>query len=160
MLEAVQLLVGLSSRMEIIKDRMDFKLKRGTVKVNIDLEQKMLETKQPKADIEHRKRQIKAERLNLEKQKLRKKLEAETTRPGTKPNTMSVKSPKLDFEKFSREVLKWLEFWDSFDLAIHFNPSLIPAEKMNYLKAKLEEEAPDVISGLTSTHAMKKLSDH
>ena len=74
--------------MEIIKDRMDFKLKRGTVKVNIDLEQKMLETKQPKADIEHRKLQIKAERLNLEKQKLRKKLEAETTRPGTKPNTV------------------------------------------------------------------------
>lgn len=89
-LEAAQLLVGLSSRMEVIKDRMDFKLKRRTVKVNIDQQRKMLETKQQKADIEHRKLQIKAERLNLEKEKLRKKLEADTTRPRTKLNTINV----------------------------------------------------------------------
>ena len=66
-LEAEQLIVGLSSRMEMIKDRMKFKLKRGSVKVNFELEEKMLEIKQQKADIEHRKLQIEAERLNLKK---------------------------------------------------------------------------------------------
>ena len=40
-LEAEQLVVGLSSRMETIKDRMKFKVKRESVKVYIDLEQKL-----------------------------------------------------------------------------------------------------------------------
>ena len=65
--EAEQLVVGLSSKLDMIKDRMEFKLRRGSVKVNIELEEKMLQIEQEKADIEHRKLQIKAERLNLEK---------------------------------------------------------------------------------------------
>ena len=149
-LEAEQLVVGLSSRMEMIKDRMEFKLRRGSAKVNIDLEEKMLEIEQQKADIEHRKLQIEAERLNLEKEKL-KKLEAETAKPGMKSNT--VKLPKLDFTKFSGNLLRWQEFWDSYDSAIHSNASLSPVEKMNYLRAKLEGEAEEVISGLTLTNA-------
>jgi len=36
-LEAAQLAVELSSRMEMIEDRMEFKVRRGIVKVNIDL---------------------------------------------------------------------------------------------------------------------------
>ena len=76
-LEAEQLVVGLSSRMEMIKDRMEFKLRRGSVKVNIELEEKMLEIERQKAEIEHRKLQIEAERLNLEKEKLKKKLEVD-----------------------------------------------------------------------------------
>lgn len=107
--------------MEMIKDRMEFKLRRGSVKVNIDLEEKMLQIEQQKAEIEHRKLQIEAERLTLEKEKLKKKLEAETAKPGTKPNT--VKLPKLDFNKFCRKLLKWQEFWDFFDSAIHCNES-------------------------------------
>ena len=78
-LKAEELVVGLSSRMEMIKDRMDFTLKRGTMKVNIVLEQKMLEIEQEKVEIEHRKLQTEAERLNIQKEKLRKKLEAELT---------------------------------------------------------------------------------
>ena len=46
----------------------------------------------------------------------------------------------------------WPEFWDSFDSAIHSNLSLSPVGKMNYLKAKLDEEAADVISGLALTN--------
>ena len=150
-LEAEQLVVGLSSRMEMIKDRMEFKLRRGSVKVNIELEEKMLEIERQKAEIEHRKLQIEAERLNLEKEKLKKKLEVETAKQGMKSNT--VKLPKLDFNKFSGELLKWQEFWDSFESAIHSNASLNPVEKMNYLRAKLEGEAEEVISGLTLTNA-------
>ena len=98
-LEAKQLVVGLSSRMEMIKDRMEFKLRRGSVKVNIDLEEKMLQIEQQKADIEHRKLQIEADRLNLEKEKLKKKLEAETAKPG-------MKLPKLNITKFSGIFIK------------------------------------------------------
>ncbi|XP_068735663.1 uncharacterized protein [Montipora capricornis] len=137
--------------MEMIKDRMEFKLRRGSVKVNIDLEEKMLEIERQKAEIEQRKLQIEAERLNLEKEKLKEKLEVETAKQGMKSNT--VKLPKLDFNKFSGELLKWQEFWDSFESAIHSNASLNPVEKMNYLRAKLEGEAEDIISGLTLTNA-------
>jgi len=93
--------------MAMIKDRMEFKLQRGTSKVNFELEQKMLEIEQQKAEIEHRKLQIEAELLTLEKEKLRKKLEVDT-KQGTKPIT--VKLPKLNFEKFSGELLNWQEF--------------------------------------------------
>ena len=68
---------GTFSRMEMIKDRVEFKLRRGNVKVNIALEEKMLEIERQYAEIEHRKLQIEAERLNLEKEKLKKKLEVE-----------------------------------------------------------------------------------
>ena len=77
--EAEQLVVGLGSKMEMIKDRMDFMLKRRTLKVNHDLDEKMLEIECQKAEIERSKLQIKAERINLEKVKLEKKLQTETT---------------------------------------------------------------------------------
>ena len=37
--EAEQLVVGLFSKLDMIKDRMEFKLRRGSVKVNIELEE-------------------------------------------------------------------------------------------------------------------------
>ena len=46
------------SKMEMIKDRMDFMLMRGTLTVNNDLDEKMLEIERQKAEIEHRKLQI------------------------------------------------------------------------------------------------------
>jgi len=94
--------------------------------------------------------QIEAERLILEKEKLRKKLEVDT-KQGTKLNV--VKLPQLDFKKFSGGLLNWQEFWDSFNSAVHSNPSLSPVEKMNYLRAQLEGDAADVISGLPLTNA-------
>ena len=42
----------------------------------------------------------------------------------------------------------WPKFRDSFHSAIHSNPPLSPVDKMNYLKAKLDGEAAEVISGL------------
>ena len=61
----------------------------------------------------------------------------------------TVKLPKLDFNKFRGELLKWQEFWDSFES----NASLNPVEKMNYLRAKLEGEAEEAILGLTLPNA-------
>ena len=103
-LEAEEFVVGLSSKMAVIKDRMEFKLQRGTSKVNFELEQKMLEVEQKKAENELRKLQIEAKGLTLKKEKLRKKLEVDA-KEGTKPNP--VKLPKLDFTKFSVGLLNW-----------------------------------------------------
>ena len=94
--------------------------------------------------------QIEAERLTLEREQMRKKLEVDT-KQGTKPNI--VKLPKFAFKKFSGGFLHWQEFWDSFNSAIQSNPSLSPVEKMNYLRAQLEGDAADVISGLPLTNA-------
>ena len=46
--DAEQLLVGLSSKMEMIKDRMEIKFKRGTIKVNYELQQKIMQIEQQK----------------------------------------------------------------------------------------------------------------
>ena len=46
--DAEQLLVGLSSKMEMIKHQMEFKLEWGTIKVNYELQQKMMEKEQQK----------------------------------------------------------------------------------------------------------------
>lgn len=51
-LDVEQLVVGHSSRMEMIKDRMELKLRPRCVKVNIDLEEKILQTEQQKAWVE------------------------------------------------------------------------------------------------------------
>ena len=48
-LEAEEFGGGLSSKMAMIKDRMDFKLQGGASKVNFELEEKMLEIEQQKA---------------------------------------------------------------------------------------------------------------
>ena len=56
-LEAEEFVGGLSSKMAMIKNRVDFKLQRRTSKVNFELEEKMLEIEQQMAEIEHRKLQ-------------------------------------------------------------------------------------------------------
>ena len=74
----------------------------------------------------------------LEKQELREK-ELSTT----------VKLPKLDMVTFSGDKLKWTEFWDSFECAIHQNKKLSDIEKFNYLKCKITGEAKSAILGLS-----------
>lgn len=69
----------------------------------------ILEIEQQEAKIEHRKLQIKGETKPGESE-----TEEETrtrNQQSTKPNT--TKLPKHDFKKFSGELLKWQEFWDS-----------------------------------------------
>ncbi|KAF0154889.1 MAG: Pao retrotransposon peptidase domain-containing protein [Ignavibacteria bacterium] len=63
----------------------------------------------------------------------------------------SIKLPKLDFPKFSGNILKWKEFWDCFYGAIDQNTSLSEADKLNYLKTKLEGDGLAAISGLELT---------
>ena len=55
--------------------------------------------------------------------------------------------------KFDCNLLKWQEFWDSFDTTVKKNPSLEDIDKLNYLRAQLRGEAKDVIAGLEVTSA-------
>ena len=57
--------------------------------------------------------------------------------------------------KFDGNLLKWQEFWDSFDTTVYSNPSLVDIDKLNYLRAQLRGKARDVIAGLEVTIASK-----
>ena len=68
------------------------------------------------------------------------------------PKSKTVKLPKLDFQKFTGDILKWKEFIDCFTGAIDQNPTLSNVDKFNYLKAKLEGEALSSIAGIELTN--------
>ena len=59
-----------------------------------------------------------------------------------------MKLSKLDVIPFSGDKLKWPEFWDAFENAVHNNKKLSNIEKFNYLKSKLNGEAKSAILGL------------
>ena len=59
--------------------------------------------------------------------------------------------PKLSLPIFSGNLLTWQGFRDSFNAAIHNNPSLDGIQKFNYLRAQLEGDAARVIAGLPLT---------
>ena len=50
--------------------------------------------------------------------------------------------------KFAGKLLKWQEFWDSFETTVNRNISLEVIDKPNFLRAQLRGEAKDVIAGL------------
>ena len=60
-----------------------------------------------------------------------------------------MKVPKLDMLTFSGDKLKWSEFWDAFENAVHNNKKLSNTEKSNYLKSNVSGEARNAIQGLT-----------
>lgn len=50
---------------------------------------------------------------------------------------------------FTSNKLKWYEFWDTFEVAVHLNEKLSGVEKFTYLRRKLVVEARNAISGLS-----------
>ena len=61
--------------------------------------------------------------------------------------------PKLNLPYFSGDPLVWQTFWDSFEAAIHSNPSLTGVQKFNYLRAQLQGDAARVIAGFLLTNS-------
>ena len=59
----------------------------------------------------------------------------------------SIKPPHLDMPTFAGDVLKWKEFWDMFNAAIHSNEKYANIDKFNCLKSKLSGDALQAISG-------------
>lgn len=64
-----------------------------------------------------------------------------------------VKLPKLSIKRFGGDLTKWATFWDSFNSAIHSNPSLSSIDKFNYLRSLVDSSAAEAIAGLTITSA-------
>ncbi|XP_063419195.1 uncharacterized protein LOC134702016 [Mytilus trossulus] len=60
--------------------------------------------------------------------------------------------PKLDLPYFNGDILKWQTFWDCFESSIHFNDTLTPIQKFNYLKAQLEGSAAQTVEGFALTN--------
>lgn len=86
---------------------------------------------------------IVVDQLNQQEEFLQKQEENE------KELATTVKLPKIDIVTFSGDNLKWTEFWDLFQCAVHNNKKLSSIEKFNYLKSKISGEAPRAISGLS-----------
>ena len=106
--------------------------------------EKEMEIKQATVDWELKmKAEVEQKRLELEQQ-----FGTLTTRH----SSYTVELPKLELPKFSGNVLKWQEFWDSFEASIHKNPNLQPVDKFSYLEAELEGDAKAVTSGLELTN--------
>ncbi|VDI17557.1 Hypothetical predicted protein [Mytilus galloprovincialis] len=60
--------------------------------------------------------------------------------------------PTLELSKFDGNILNWQAFLESYDTTIHSNPSLADSQKLNYLKALLQNEALTTVSGFTLTN--------
>ena len=64
---------------------------------------------------------------------------------------VTIKLPKMEIEKFGSDIVKWTGFWAQFNSAVHGNANLAVIDKFNYLKAYLDSEALNTISGLQLT---------
>ena len=157
--------------LELEKEREAWKLQMNEMQLKGDQEERKRRL-QIEQELEtqklHQLNELEQRKLDLEKYRLeietrsqeteaRYKKEENLTENSDPPKQCSmkgnVKLPKLDFCKFSGNVLKWKEFYDAFDSAIHQNSTLSDVDKFNYLKAKLEDEALLSIAGLELTSA-------
>ena len=98
---------------------------------------------------------IELEKINLEKMKIHG-ASGEDTAGSHEENRLrklvpSIKLPKFELLKFDGNILKWQEFWDSYEAMIHRNPSLQTVDKFNYLKIHILGETKEVISGIDIT---------
>ena len=151
-MEKLKLELEILRQNEIDKQR-EHELKK--LEVELEAKRKLAQTeremelKRTTADIELKmKAEVEQKRLELEKQ-----FGAPITH-----HTPSIKLPKLELQKFNGNILKWQEFWDSFEASIHRNPNLQPVDKFNYLRVQLEGDASVVISGLELTNTNYKVA--
>ena len=113
-----------------------------------NLQKEKLEAKLRLRETETKKRDA-----NLETDKFRHKVEQlKAQNHSTVPKRTSGRLSKIELKKFAGQIVKWQEFWDTFEATIHKNSSLQPIEKFNYLRAQLENEALQSIEGLELTN--------
>ena len=134
-LDANEIISDLNVRIEEIEEKIE-RLKNPIPKAQTETKPSTLE--------------IQLERLlQLEEKRLQKTEELEST---SLQSQSFVKLPKLDFEKYNGDVLRFQEFWDNFSTSVHDNKRLRPVEKLNYLRAKVEGKAKAAIAGLEITN--------
>jgi hypothetical protein len=64
---------------------------------------------------------------------------------------VQAKLPKLTLPRYSGEPTKCQPFWDSFESAVHKNPTISNVDKFNYLKGLLDGPAASCIAGVALT---------
>ena len=125
----------------------DIYLELKQFKENIVLVKEKAEVKEPPLDVSNTTQLIELQKnmqhlldSQLKQQEVSNKKESELS--------SCVKLPKIELVSFSGDKTKWIEFWDSFQCAIHNNIKLSNVEKFNYLKSKMVGEARSAIAGL------------
>ena len=74
-------------------------------------------------------------------------------------HVVRAKLPKLQAKTFDGKVQEWLEFWESFESAIHQNECLSEVDKFTYLRSFLLGPAKSTIASfaLTATNHKEAL---
>ena len=69
----------------------------------------------------------------------------------SKKSSKRVQLPKIPLKTFSGDVLKFQEWWESFEVAVHEEEAIKNVMKFNYLRQLLEGNAASVIAGIPLT---------
>ena len=141
------------------KERMEIEIEKEKIRIDekIQLEKFSLERLQIETDAKKRAEKIEAEvklreidaanitnELEVELETVRKEMKTiKSNKPlvgdhSTIPKSCTIRLPKLELKKFGGEILKWQEFWDTFEASIYKSSSLQLIDKFNYLRAQLE----------------------
>ena len=124
-------------------------LERLKIEADTNLQKQKLKSEVRLREAETRKRDT-----DLEIDKFRHEVEELTIQNhSTLSKRTSVRLPRIERKKFGGQIIKWQEFWDTFQTTIHKNPSLKTIEKLSYLRAQLENESLKSIAGLELTNA-------
>ena len=129
-LDANEIISDLNVRIEEIEEKIE-RIKNPIPKAQTETKPSTLETQLERL-------------LQLEEKRLQKSKELESI---SLKSQSFVKLPKLDFEKYNGDVLRFQEFWDNFSTSVHDNKRLRPVEKLHYLRAKVEGKAKFAIAG-------------
>ncbi|PFX17050.1 hypothetical protein AWC38_SpisGene18645 [Stylophora pistillata] len=81
------------------------------------------------------------------------KADEQTTSSSAEHKQSHLKLPKLELPKFDGDVLKFQNFWDQFEVAIHDNDNVPSVQKFTYLRSVLEGIAYHTIEGFEVTSA-------
>uniref|UniRef100_A0A915IC80 Uncharacterized protein n=1 Tax=Romanomermis culicivorax TaxID=13658 RepID=A0A915IC80_ROMCU len=74
--------------------------------------------------------------------------------PNSSPrwDSLRIQLPKLQLPAFYGDPLKWIEFWDAFEAAVH-RQDIPPVQKFSYLLSNLRGSAYKAIEGIAVTNA-------
>jgi len=82
-----------------------------------------------------------------------KNMDEQTTKVSAEHKQSHLKLPKLESPKFHGDVLRFQNFWDQFEAAVHKNTDLPDVQKFTYLRSALDGVAYQTIEGFEVTSA-------
>ena len=129
---------------EIEKDKLRSQERFELERLNLEKAKLELEAQ---SNLERVNMELKVKEIELEKER------AEAGKAGIPKSKSNIRLPKLEFKKFNGDTLKCQELWDSFEAAIHKDPTMLPIDKFNYLGTQLEDRVLKTTERLVLTNA-------